>query len=77
MLSPHEIAALVLMCEESKPRDLDTADIEALLAHQLITLEPMDSGLSEPRVTVQGHAFLKSLGVIRTPARTSPMSALR
>ena len=31
MLSPHEIAALVLVCEESKPRDLDMADIEALL----------------------------------------------
>jgi hypothetical protein len=77
MLSPHEIAALVLVCEESKPRDLDMADIEALLAHQLITLEPMDSGLSEPRVTVQGHALLKSLGVIRTPTRRGTLSALR
>lgn len=65
MLSPHEIATLVLMCGDSQPRDLDTIDVETLLSLQLITLECAGAGVSAPRVTLQGHALLKSLGVIR------------
>lgn len=65
MLSPHEIATLVLLCGDSHPRDLDTLDMETLLALQLITLERPSPGVSQPRVTLQGHALLKSLGVLR------------
>nr|WP_311528021.1 hypothetical protein [uncultured Ralstonia sp.] len=65
MLSPHEIATLVLVCGDLQPRDLDTVDVETLLALQLITLERSSLGVSEPRVTLQGHALLKSLGVLR------------
>lgn len=66
MLSPHEIAALVLVNGGSTPPDLDTADIEALLAYQLITLEHLSPDHSEARVTTEGHALLKSLGILRT-----------
>ena len=52
MLSPHEIATLVLLCGNSQPRDLDTVDVETLLALQLLTLERPSPGVSEPRVTL-------------------------
>ncbi|GCB04454.1 hypothetical protein PSUB009319_20850 [Ralstonia sp. SET104] len=77
MLSPHEIATLVLVCGDSQPRDLDTVDIETLLALQLITLERPSPGVSEPRVTQQGHALLKSLGVLRARKDTLATVALR
>lgn len=75
MLSPHEIATLVLMCGDTKPRDLDAADVEALLVHQLIALEHLSSGASEPHVTLQGHALLKSLGVVRVRGTKPALSA--
>lgn len=74
MLSPHEIATLVLVCGDSQPRDLDTVDVETLLALQLITLERSSPDVSEPRVTLQGHALLKSLGVLR--ARKGMLAAV-
>lgn len=77
MLSPHEIATLVVVCGNSKPHDLDTVDLETLRALQLITLDGSGSGVSEPRVTPQGHALLKSLGVIRATGGRSELSAMR
>jgi hypothetical protein len=74
MLSPHEIATLVLLCGDSQPHDLDTVDVETLLALQLITLESPSPGVSTPRVTLQGHALLKSLGVLR--ARKGMLAAV-
>ncbi|MCT7295478.1 hypothetical protein N5I84_04820 [Ralstonia sp. CHL-2022] len=65
MLSPHEIATLVLLSGNAQPRDLDTLDMETLLSLQLVTLERPSPGVSQPRVTLQGHALLKSLGVLR------------
>jgi len=77
MLSPHEIATLVLVCGDSQPRDLDTIDVETLLTLQLITLECSGLGVSAPRATLQGHALLKSLGVIRARGERQGPSALR
>jgi len=77
MLSPHEIATLVLLCGNSQPRDLDTVDVETLLALQLLTLERPSPGVSEPRVTLQGHALLKSLGVLRVRKGMQTAAALR
>ncbi|MCO5401198.1 hypothetical protein [Ralstonia soli] len=77
MLSPHEIATLVLVCGNSQPRDLDTLDVETLLALQLITLECSGAGVSEPRVTLQGQALLKSLGVIRVRGGRAGLAAAR
>ncbi|MFT0734493.1 hypothetical protein [Ralstonia wenshanensis] len=77
MLSPHEIATLVLVCGDSQPRDLDTVDVEALLALQLLTLERPSPGVTAPRVTLQGHALLKSLGVLRVRKGMQTAAALR
>jgi hypothetical protein len=48
--------------------------METLLALQLITLERLSPGVSAPRVTLQGHALLKSLGVLR--ARKGVLAAV-
>lgn len=77
MLSPHEIATLVLVCGDSQPRDLDTIDVETLLTLQLITLECSSPGVSAPRVTLQGHALLQSLGVIRVRAGRQELPAVQ
>ena len=69
MLSPHEFAALVLVNDSSEPPELDHADIDALLSHQLVTLENHGHGRCRPLVTVQGHAFLKALGHRSAPRR--------
>ena len=77
MLSPHEIVTLVLVCGDSQPRDLDTVDVETLLALQLLTLERPSPGVTAPRVTLQGHALLKSLGVLRVRKGMQTAAALR
>lgn len=71
MLSPHEFAALVLVNDSAEPPELDHADIDALLAHQLVTLERHGSGPCRPLITIQGHAFLKALGHSSAPRRQS------
>ena len=68
MLSPHEIATLLVVRSGSHPPDLDDVDVQALLSHQLITLEPTDAGPGQPRVTLHGHALLQALGVARPSA---------
>ncbi|ENZ75770.1 hypothetical protein OR214_04163 [Ralstonia pickettii OR214] len=62
---PGEREALVLVSGAPQPRDLDPLDVETLLALQLIALERLSPGVSEPRITLQGHALLKALGVLR------------
>ncbi|WP_426399610.1 hypothetical protein ACN9M1_25315 [Ralstonia sp. R-29] len=68
MLSPHEIATLLLVRGGSRPLDLDDVDVQALLSHQLIALEPTDAGPGQPRVTLHGQALLQALGVVRPAA---------
>ncbi len=66
MLSHHEFAALVLVsgcCSE--PAELDGADVEALLAHELVTLESHGPNRTRPQITVRGCAYLKALGRVR------------
>lgn len=66
MLSHHEFATLVLVSDSSDPTELDCADVNALLAHQLITLEHLGPNHSRPRVTTQGYAaFLQAFGRVR------------
>ncbi|XYI32110.1 Preprotein translocase subunit SecA [Cupriavidus oxalaticus] len=65
VLSHHEFATLVLVNDSSDPPELDRTDVEALLAHQLITLERVGPSVSRPQVTLQGYRFLKALGRIR------------
>lgn len=65
MLSHHEFATLVLVNDSSDSPELDRTDVEALLAHQLITLERIGPTLSRPQVTIQGYRLLKAHGRIR------------
>lgn len=62
MLSHHEFATLVLVNDSPNPTELDCADMETLLAHQLVTLERLGPNHSRPWVTIQGYAFLKTFG---------------
>jgi hypothetical protein len=62
VLSHHEFATLVLLNGNPNPTELDRADIEALLARQLVTLERLGPDHSRPQVTIQGYAFLQALG---------------
>ncbi len=72
MLSHHEFATLVLLNGNPSPMELDRADIEALPARELITLERLGPDHSRPHVTTQGYAFLRALG--RVPATAGQAS---
>ncbi|PVY79952.1 hypothetical protein C7414_104230 [Cupriavidus alkaliphilus] len=65
MLSHHEIATLVLVNDHSDTIELDDADMQALLEKQFITLEHLGPTVAQPRVTIQGYAFLKAVGRVR------------
>jgi len=65
VLSHHEFATSVLVHDRSEPAELDSADMEALLAHQLVTLERLGPNQSQPHVTIQGYVYLKALGRVR------------
>lgn len=62
MLSPHEFAVLLLVNDSVEPHELDSADVEALIEHKLVTLEGQGSDHGYARVTAQGHALLKAFG---------------
>jgi hypothetical protein len=62
MLSPHEFATLMLVKDATEQLEVDRADLDALLERQLVRLERMASGLALPRLTHEGHSFLKAAG---------------
>lgn len=72
MLSPHEFAVLLLVNDNVESRELDRADVEALIEHKLVTLERQGSTAAYARVTAQGHAFLKACGLVRIGDRQEP-----
>ncbi|WP_432263419.1 hypothetical protein [Cupriavidus sp. TMH.W2] len=65
MLSPHEIAALILIKEAPNPEELDPVAIDTLLAHHFVTLESRPSGQACPRLTQRGDSLLKAVGRFR------------
>lgn len=65
MLSHHEFATLVLVHDRSEPAGLDRADVEALLARELVTLERLGPNRSRAQLTIQGYMYLKALGRVR------------
>jgi hypothetical protein len=60
MLSPHEFATLMLLKDAPDLLNLDSADLEALLDRQLVTLEDLSSGQRRPLITQDGQMFLKA-----------------
>ncbi|XYJ92469.1 Preprotein translocase subunit SecA (plasmid) [Cupriavidus necator] len=65
MLSPHEIAALILVKDAPNPEELDPMAIDTLLAHRYVTLENRPSGQACPRLTQRGDSLLKAVGRFR------------
>jgi len=65
MLSPHELAALMLLRDAPDQTNLDHADLEVLLERQLVTLEKQASGQGRPFITVNGHSVLNAAVRVR------------
>ena len=61
MLSPHEIAALMLLDTNPQQSNLDLDDLDALCERQLVLLEALASGGAHARVTDEGRALLRSV----------------
>ncbi|SIO45250.1 hypothetical protein [Paraburkholderia phenazinium] len=64
MLSPHEFATLMLVKDATGQLEVDRADLDVLLSRQLVSLEHAPSGEALPRLTREGHSFLKAAGRI-------------
>ncbi|ACC76079.1 hypothetical protein PPMP20_18600 [Paraburkholderia phymatum] len=62
MLSPHEIAALMLLETNPQPENLDPGDLHALCERQLVLLENLASGHAYGHLTAQGCSILRSVG---------------
>jgi len=69
VLSPHEFAVLLLVNDSVEPHELDSADVEALIEHKLVTLEGQGLDHIYARVTAQGRALLKAFGHARSGER--------
>ncbi|WP_455153188.1 hypothetical protein [Cupriavidus basilensis] len=65
MLSLHEVATLMLVEEAPDQTELDQADLDALLEHQLVSLERPASGHRRPCITAKGGAVLQAIARIR------------
>lgn len=66
MLSPHEIAALLLLGDAQEIDDLEPEQLDTLLAHKLVTMEHgQGSGDAYPRLTSQGNSMLEAVRRIR------------
>lgn len=61
MLTPHELATLMLIKDAINPIDLDPADFNALVECQLARREQLSPGCHRALITIEGHVFLKSI----------------
>ncbi|MXN75381.1 hypothetical protein GR157_11630 [Burkholderia sp. 4701] len=59
MLSPHEIAALMLVKSSPDQIDMDREELDTLLEQQLVVLEKLASGAHRARVTNDGESLLR------------------
>ena len=64
MLSPHEIAALMLLDANPVQSELDYCDLHALCERQLVLLEKLTSGVERPHLTERGRLVLDSVGKV-------------
>ncbi|KAF7962474.1 hypothetical protein AWV80_21255 [Cupriavidus sp. UYMU48A] len=62
MLSPHEIAALMILSESERTRELDPADISALVERQLVRCETSRPDSRQFRPTREGQRILNAIG---------------
>ncbi|NOV21935.1 hypothetical protein [Cupriavidus necator] len=68
MLSPHELATLLLLSDgpdsldSSDSRQIDPTDLKALVEKQLVHLEVLHGCRQAPRITSHGYSMLKAMG---------------
>jgi hypothetical protein len=65
MLSPHELATLLLVKSNCDRIQVDRGDLDALLKRQLVTLEDAASGLQRTRITSYGASILRAMARVR------------
>ncbi len=65
MLSPHEIAALLLLGDAPDIDDLNPERLDALLEHKLVTMEYGHDSGAHPRLTSRGHSMLDAVRRVR------------
>ncbi|WP_028221595.1 hypothetical protein [Paraburkholderia oxyphila] len=65
MLSPHELATLMLVKNAPERMEADRLELGALRALDLIAIEPPEAGLPMPRVTPRGDAVLRAIARAR------------
>ena len=59
MLSPHEIAALMLVKASPDQTDMDREALDTLLEQRLVELETLASGAHRLRMTHNGETLLR------------------
>jgi hypothetical protein len=64
MLSPHELAALLLIRNSPDPLHLERAEMGILLDRQLVALEHATNERRYLRVTACGELLLRAMGLI-------------
>ena len=65
MLSPHEVATLLLVKDAPGRIEPDRAELGALRALQLIVNDLPEAGFPIPRVTPRGDAVLRAIARVR------------
>ncbi|WP_246794069.1 hypothetical protein [Burkholderia perseverans] len=70
MLSPHELATLMLIHGAPDAIDPDRAELGTLLEYRLVRVEAHDDGVERPALTDSGRSLLAAAGRIpvQTPA---------
>ncbi|MCR4466875.1 MULTISPECIES: hypothetical protein [unclassified Burkholderia] len=61
MLSPHELAALMLIKSSPDQIDMEREELDTLLEQQLVILERLASGVRRPSVTDDGELLLRAV----------------
>ncbi|GAB7538033.1 hypothetical protein AB4851_00900 [Burkholderia sp. 22PA0099] len=68
MLSPHELATLMLIHGAPDGIDPGRVEIDALLAHRLVSVEPHADGVARPALTATGRSVLAAAGRLASSA---------
>jgi len=61
MLSPHEIATLMLLRDRPDPLQLDPVDLDTLIREDLVRVDPAPQGPTYPSLTCRGYSFLQAV----------------
>ena len=78
MLSAHEFATLMLICQSPEQVDMNRAELDALLERQLVMLERSAEGhRRRARLTDTVRSVLRALNAVDRQKRVTPGSARR